>query len=165
MIFNSKKTYPISSRNHPSPTLDHQPPPPAGKHRAPSPKKFHVHPARTSLDLFPRNISDSRRNPEPRRPQGEAEGATEESAARKTPATPGEERLAGAGGPRRNFNFLRVRESLSSRDAVLATWPGGDADETEKFPPASRVHTYKRVYIRVARVQRPQRGRQGWTWN
>lgn len=45
------------------------------------------------------------------------------------------------GVPRTNFNFLRVRESLSSRGAVLTTcleggerWrSGGNADETEKF--------------------------------
>lgn len=40
MIFNSKKTYPISSRNHPSPTLDHQPPPPASKHTSTFPQKI-----------------------------------------------------------------------------------------------------------------------------
>lgn len=58
------------------------------------------------------------------------------------------------GVPRTNFNFLRVRESLSSRGAVLTTclereagrrwW--GDADETEKFRPSRCIHTRDAFY-------------------
>lgn len=65
------------------------------------------------------------------------------------------------GVPRTNFNFLRVRESLSSRGAVLTTClegggRGGGVGEMQTKPKSfgEPLHTYKRVLQGVSLVSK-----------